>query len=96
MDFADMDPEIVAMAKRFMLDYMHRRRTARPTDFDREILGLEASDGLKLVTSKKRLIWNETPFCKALGELVDAGAILAYDSTDGWMYEVVPVAGEES
>lgn len=95
MQFADMDSEIVAMAKRFMLAYMHRRRTARPTDFDREILGLERHDGLTLVSTRGRLVWNETPFCKALAELVDAGKIDAREDADGWWYEL-PVTGTEN
>ena len=83
-----MEPEIISHARRFMLSYMQRVKIARPTDFDRDILGLESRDGLLLTTSNGRLVWNETPFCVALGLMVDCGEIVAHEDDEGWRYEM--------
>lgn len=71
-------------AKEFMKSYFSDGKEKRPSDFDKDIIG-GLDTGFMFGLPK----WNNTPFCKALGELVDEGVIHFKQLEDGqyvyWM-----------
>ena len=85
------DERILSAAKSFMLAYLGDGRVRRPVDFDEEIMGGPSLDDLMMLRSPS---WNASVFCEALGELVDAGRVRAWQNDDGeWFYQMsgVPI-----
>lgn len=82
------DDRILAIACNFMRAYLSDGRIRQPSDFDGEILG-RAYDASDLMLMRAPA-WNATVFCKALGQLVDAGEVRAWQNDDGeWFYQTV-------
>jgi hypothetical protein len=76
---------LVAPAKEFLKAYFSDGKERRPSDFDDDIMG--GLDTRFLYDRPPR--WNESPFCPALGELVEEGVIMFKTTEDGqyvyWM-----------
>lgn len=90
------DHRILNAAKDFMLVYLGDGRVRRPTDFDQEILGTSLKTpgllGAADILLRRSPPWQATVFCKALGALVDAGRVRAWQNDEGeWFYQMTGV-----
>jgi len=87
----EKEGRLMDAAKVFLLAYFADGETRQPTDFDRDILGVDCMPAVLNIIRGTNPAWNDTIFCEALSQLIDEEKVQFWiDADKGYMYRANP------